>query len=192
VKLEEIHPNRETCWSRIDLSPSVLDPDFVVQNTPTAGKVPKETCATWRIDRAPRTVSWTSTATSGPYGGNMDWRGARNGMRLYFPCFMERAMLYLGDCHATQSDGKICGTGTEVSARVKFSVEIEHGVDIRRLCGKSYQIDRRLVDIMLGQCARYEIANVFDPVYTVVCKIPEQVVSSLLGPRDGAEARGES
>lgn len=35
--------------------------------------------------------------------------------------------------------------------------------------------------VLLGQCVRYEIANVFDPAYTVVCKLERALLDSLTG-----------
>jgi hypothetical protein len=31
----------------------------------------------------------------------------------------------------------------------------------------------------MGQCVEYEIGNVFDPAYTVVCKMRKSVLASL-------------
>ena len=68
-----------------------------------------------------------STATSGEHGGNMDYRGFRAGVTVYFPVFAEGALFHLGDAHALQGDGEIVGTGIEVSAAVEFSLEVIKG-----------------------------------------------------------------
>jgi amidase len=68
-----------------------------------------------------------STATSGELGGNMDYRGFRAGVTVYFPVFAEGALFHLGDAHALQGDGEIVGTGIEVSADVEFTVELLKG-----------------------------------------------------------------
>ena len=65
-----------------------------------------------------------STATSGEHGGNMDYRGFRAGVTVYFPVFADGALFHLGDAHALQGDGEIVGTGIEVSADVEFTVEV--------------------------------------------------------------------
>ena len=36
-----------------------------------------------------------STETSGPHGGNMDYRGLVAGVTVYFPVFTEGALLFL-------------------------------------------------------------------------------------------------
>jgi len=68
-----------------------------------------------------------STATSGEHGGNMDYRGFRAGVTVFFPVFVEGALFHLGDAHALQGDGEIVGTGIEVSADVEFTVDVVKG-----------------------------------------------------------------
>ena len=54
----------------------------------------------------------------------MDYRGFREGVTVYFPVFVEGALLHVGDGHATQGDGEIVGTGTEVSLDVELTVDV--------------------------------------------------------------------
>ena len=68
-----------------------------------------------------------STATSGRHGGNMDYRGFREGVTIYFPVFAEGALLHVGDGHARQGDGEIVGTGIEVSFDVELTVGVVKG-----------------------------------------------------------------
>jgi amidase len=68
-----------------------------------------------------------STATSGAHGGNMDYRGFRAGVTVYFPVFVEGALFFVGDAHALQGDGEIVGTGIEVSADVEFTLDVLKG-----------------------------------------------------------------
>jgi acetamidase/formamidase len=65
-----------------------------------------------------------STATSGRHGGNMDYRGFREGVTVYFPVFADGALFHLGDAHALQGDGEIVGSGIEVSADVEFTLRV--------------------------------------------------------------------
>jgi acetamidase/formamidase len=41
--------------------------------------------------------------------------------------------------------------------------------------------------LLMSQTVRYDIGNVFDPAYTVVCRMPEAVLEGL-PPRDGSDA----
>jgi acetamidase/formamidase len=44
---------------------------------------------------------------------------------------------------------------------------------------KDYGLDMAAVGILLGQCVQYEIGNVFDPAYTVVCKMAKSLLRGL-------------
>jgi amidase len=71
-----------------------------------------------------------STATSGTHGGNMDYRGFRAGVTVYFPVSVDGALFHMGDGHALQGDGEIVGTGIEISTDVEFTVEVVKGKTI--------------------------------------------------------------
>jgi len=47
-----------------------------------------------------------------------------------------------------------------------------------------YGLSEIEASLLLGQCVRYEIGNVFDPAYTVVCKVAKQLLGALA--TDGA------
>ena len=148
-----------------------------------------------------------STATSGPYGGNMDYRGFRAGTTVYLPVAADGALLYLGDGHAVQGDGEIGGTGIEVSMEVEFRVDLLKGrriewprgedaqciftvgnarpldqalqtatTEMMRWLQEDYGLDARSAGILLGQTVEYAVGNVFDPAYTMVCKLPKIVL----------------
>ncbi len=68
-----------------------------------------------------------SCATSGRHGGNMDYRGFREGVTVFFPVFVEGALLHVGDAHALQGDGEIVGSGIEVSCDVEVTVDVVKG-----------------------------------------------------------------
>jgi acetamidase/formamidase len=57
-------------------------------------------------------------------GGNMDTRFVAPGSRLYLPVEVAGALLSLGDCHASQGDGEVCGTAVEVGATVTLRVDV--------------------------------------------------------------------
>lgn len=39
---------------------------------------------------------------------------------------------------------------------------------------RAYGLDTRGASLLMGQCVKYDVGNVFDPAYTVVCKIPKR------------------
>ncbi|MEZ4523539.1 MAG: acetamidase/formamidase family protein [Thermomicrobiales bacterium] len=150
VRLDRIRPNRRHGWSGSVVAPNVVDPDFVprlpegdgsewdvdVENG-TATLVKPET-ALGRISLpldpmigcfgvAPDKGQAISTATSGPHGGNMDYRGHVEGVTALFPVFVEGGLFFIGDGHALQGDGEIVGSGIEISMDVEFTVHVRKG-----------------------------------------------------------------
>jgi acetamidase/formamidase len=60
-------------------------------------------------------------------GGNMDIRHVGAGATLYLPVGVEGALLSLGDGHAAQGDGEVCGTAIETRAVATIRVSLEPG-----------------------------------------------------------------
>jgi acetamidase/formamidase len=65
--------------------------------------------------------------TPAEHGGNMDCVETKAGTILYFPVFVEGALFMLGDGHAAQGDGEICGTGLECPLEVTLKVGLIKG-----------------------------------------------------------------
>lgn len=68
--------------------------------------------------------------TPAEHGGNMDCVETREGTTLYFPVFVDGALFMLGDGHAAQGDGEICGTGLECPLEVTVKVGVIKGMTI--------------------------------------------------------------
>lgn len=68
--------------------------------------------------------------TPAEHGGNMDCVETKEGTVLFFPVFAEGALFMLGDGHAAQGDGEICGTGLECSLEVTLKVDLIKGKSI--------------------------------------------------------------
>jgi acetamidase/formamidase len=58
------------------------------------------------------------------YGGNMDLPDVAPGAVIYLPVNRKGALLYLGDCHAVQGDGELCGVALEMPATVELQVDL--------------------------------------------------------------------
>lgn len=233
VRLDRLVPNRPTGWSAAALAPNVVDPEF-------ARHLPERPLAEWALDLergeaslrtpvpgleglrlpvdpmlgcfgvAPAGGQAISTATSAEHGGNMDYRGFRAGVTVYFPVFVPGALLFMGDGHATQGDGEIAGTGTEISFDVEFTVDLRKGeqigwprgenedyiftagnarpldqalqhatTEMMRWLERDWKLDAVAASTLLGQCVEYEVGNVFDPAYTMICKLPKSVLRQL-------------
>jgi acetamidase/formamidase len=61
------------------------------------------------------------------WGGNMDLPDVGPGAIVYFPVHHEGAYLYLGDCHATQGDGELCGVAVEMASTTTVQVDLIKG-----------------------------------------------------------------
>lgn len=53
--------------------------------------------------------------------------------------------------------------------------------EMARWLQEDYGLDARGASILLGQCVAYDLGNVFDPAYTMVCKVPKRVLAGLHG-----------
>ncbi|MFO1132059.1 MAG: acetamidase/formamidase family protein [Hyphomicrobiales bacterium] len=225
VTIRDIRMTRPTGWTFDVLSPNVVDPQ-AVHRFPTRRKTewlidaaagrarlaePPPALATWSVavepmigcfGVAPDMGQAISTATSGRYGGNMDYRGFRPGVEVMFPVSVPGALFFLGDVHAQQCDGEIVGTGIETAAEVTFTARVMKGQKIGWPRGMTateiftignarpldqalqhattemldwlmadFGLDAVAASHVMGQCVRYDVANVFNPAYSVVCRV---------------------
>jgi acetamidase/formamidase len=60
-------------------------------------------------------------------GGNLDVRDLSIGAQLILPVAVEGALLSLGDTHAAQGDGEVCGTAIESAMKVAVTIEVLKG-----------------------------------------------------------------
>ena len=61
------------------------------------------------------------------YGGNMDVPDVAPGAIIYLPVNKAGGFLYLGDCHAIQGDGELCGVALEIPATVELQIDLIKG-----------------------------------------------------------------
>jgi acetamidase/formamidase len=236
IRFDRIWPNRDSAVAGTLIAPRALDPEYL--RTAKAEQV----IAEWHVDTeqgtarlvtpetglgdfvlpidpmlgcfgvAPDRGQAISTATSGPYGGNMDYRGFRAGVTVSLPVFVEGALFFLGDGHALQGEGEIAGNGLEVSMDVEFSVSLRKQAGIRwprgenadhiftvgnarpldqavqhattemlRWLHEDLHLDELGAHTLMGQCVEYDVGNVYDPAYTMVCKISKELLPALRG-----------
>lgn len=57
-------------------------------------------------------------------GGNIDCRDLTAGSTLYLPVLVPGALLSLGDGHAAQGDGEVCGTAIECAMTTELVVDV--------------------------------------------------------------------
>jgi acetamidase/formamidase len=59
-------------------------------------------------------------------GGNLDTRDLRAGARLFLPVEVRGALFSVGDTHAAQGDGEVCGTAIESPMNVALRFFVHH------------------------------------------------------------------
>ena len=233
VSIVDIKMTRDTGWTFHTLSPNVVDPgavmrfperqktDWIIDAAAGCARLaePPAALKNWSVavepmigcfGVAPGMGQAISTATSGRYGGNMDYRGFCAGVDAMFPVSVEGALLFLGDVHAQQCDGEIVGTGIETASEITFTVRLMK----RRAIGwprgrnateiftvgnarpldqalqhattemldwliQDYGLDEISTSHVMGQAVRYDVANVFNPAYSVACRIALSALNGL-------------
>lgn len=233
VHIDSLKPNRRRGFGRSTLAYGVVDPAYVPELGPRGS-------ITWDVDAeawtarlvdpaealpdpvlslapmlgcigvAPDRAQAISSATSGPHGGNMDYRLVRVGTTLYFPVFMPGALLFVGDGHALQGAGEITGTGIEISMEVAFSVRLLKGhaihwprgetedaiftlgnarpldqatqhatTEMMRWLRSEYGLSAVGASVIMGHCVDYDLGNVFNPAYTMACRMAKADLATL-------------
>src|SRR5262249_18462321 len=141
--------NRAMAYSGSLLAPYAVDPQAINSRVDREGKR-----LTWTIDKAkgvarldqtdvqpggielplrpmlgcvgvaPARQEAISTATPGPFGGNMDYARLNAGVKIMLPVSEPGALLFIGDGHARQGEAEVAGTGLETSMDVEFTVDL--------------------------------------------------------------------
>ncbi|MDL2404214.1 acetamidase/formamidase family protein [Rhizobium calliandrae] len=87
------------------------------------GRVPLKPFA-GTIGLAPAEPGLHSVVPPRRVGGNMDIRDLSAGVTLYLPVEVEGALFSIGDTHAAQGDGEVCGTAIESQMEVEATLEL--------------------------------------------------------------------
>jgi acetamidase/formamidase len=147
VTFEKLELNRATAWSSSLLAPYAVDPASLIARTDRDARR-----VTWLLDKAggiarldgpeiggielrlrpmlgcvgvaPARKEAVATSTPGAFGGNMDYAGLNQGVKVMLPVYEPGALLFVGDGHALQGEGEVVGTGLETSMDVEFSVAL--------------------------------------------------------------------
>lgn len=228
IEIASMVPTRATGFTRSVVAANIVDPE-------TVRDLPPRDSVIWQIDRETSTVQLTepvsglenfvlplapmigcfgvapslgqaiSTATSGEYGGNMDYRLFGPRTTVWLPISAPGALFFLGDCHAVQGDGEIVGTGIETTfeVTVRLTVEkkntivwprgetaddiftvgnarpldqaLQHATtEMLHWLASDYGLKTTAASHLLGQVVRYDVGNVFDPAYTMACRVAKK------------------
>lgn len=145
------------------LAPAVYGPGGRVPLKPFAGT----------IGLAPAEPGPHSVVPPRACGGNMDVRDLAAGTELYLPVQVKGALFSVGDTHAAQGDGEVCGTAIESPMSVALTFDLVKGAGLRfprfttpgpvsrHLDGKGYEVTTG-VGSDLMQAARDAVAGMID------------------------------
>ena len=93
------------------------------------GRVPlKPFCGT--IGVAPAAPGLHSIVPPREVGGNMDIRDLSAGTVLYLPVAVPGALFSVGDTHATQGDGEVCGSAIESPMDLALTFDLVKGANL--------------------------------------------------------------
>ncbi len=111
-------------YDSANLAPAAYGPGGRVPLKPFAGT----------IGVAPGEVGGHSILPPRRVGGNMDIRDLSAGTVLYLPVEVAGALFSIGDTHAAQGDGEVCGTAIEspMAVALRFDLEKDAGLAFPR------------------------------------------------------------
>lgn len=143
------------------------------------GRVPlKPMCGT--VGLAPAAPGLHSIVPPRNVGGNMDIRDIAAGTTLYLPVEVAGGLLSLGDAHAAQGDGEICGTAIETACTIAARIEL---VKQARLRGPRFTtpgpVSRHL------DAGGYEVTTGISPDLMVAARDAVAAMVDLLADRHG-------
>lgn len=106
-------------------------------------------------------------------GGNMDIRDLAAGSTLYLPVEVAGALFSIGDTHAAQGDGEVCGTAIESPMDVVLTLDLVKGANLkmprfttpgpvtRHLDGKGYEVTTGIGSDLMA-AARDAVSGMID------------------------------
>lgn len=125
------------------------------------------------IGCAPAETGLHSVVPPRRMGGNLDIRDLAAGTTLYLPVEVAGALFSVGDTHAAQGDGEVCGTAIESPMDVVLTLDLVKGANLRmprfttpgpvtnHLDAKGYEVTTGIgPDLMAG--ARDAVAGMVD------------------------------
>lgn len=102
------------------LTPALYGPGGRVPLKPFAGT----------IGVAPAEPGLHSIVPPRRVGGNMDIRDLAAGVTLYLPVEVPGALFSIGDTHAAQGDGEVCGTAIESPMSCALTIDLVKGANL--------------------------------------------------------------
>jgi acetamidase/formamidase len=108
-------------YDAVGLTPALFGPSARVPLKPFTGT----------IGVAPAEPGVHSVVPPRRVGGNMDVRDLASGTELWLPVEVAGALFSVGDTHAAQGDGEVCGTAIESPMSVELTFELEKRANLK-------------------------------------------------------------
>lgn len=138
------------------------------------------------LDPHPGTIGLTpadeSTRSMGPphdAGGNLDTKHLTAGTTLFLPVEVEGALLSIGDGHAAQGDGEICGGAIETPISIDVRLELQSDRDISQ---PQYQMTNGSAS--RGEVPTYATMGISDDLMEAARKATLSMVEHLQADHD--------
>jgi acetamidase/formamidase len=142
VELLEFHP-RDWGWTAIIPGFGLLADEFPEPWLRISRVEPDEICVRFAdgiglpyepfpgtIGVAPAEPGEHSIVPPSRFGGNIDTKHLRAGTTLFLPIGVEGALFSLGDTHAAQGDGEVCGTAIETAMDVVVRLSVRRDLRV--------------------------------------------------------------
>jgi acetamidase/formamidase len=143
------------------------------------GRVPLKPF-TGTIGLAPAEAGLHSVVPPRRVGGNLDIRDISIGTTLYLPVEVPGALLSIGDTHAAQGDGEVCGTAIESQMNVTVTIDL---VKDARLETPRFTTDGPVTRHLDG--AGYEVTTGIGPDLMIAVRESLMRMIDLLGKEHG-------
>ncbi|MBB4062891.1 acetamidase/formamidase family protein [Gellertiella hungarica] len=125
------------------------------------------------IGLAPAEAGHHSVVPPRRVGGNLDIRDITVGTELYLPVEVAGGLFSIGDTHAAQGDGEVCGTAIESQMNLTLTLDLVKGANLkmprfttagpvtRHLDARGYEVTTGIgADLMEG--AKAAVSNMVD------------------------------
>ena len=155
------------------LAPALYGPGGRVPLKPFAGT----------IGVAPAEAGLHSVVPPRSVGGNMDIRDMAAGTELYLPVAVPGALFSVGDTHAAQGDGEVCGTAIESPMEVTLQFDLVRGANLAMPRFTTPGPVSRHLDV-----GGYEVTTGIGPDLMTGARVAVQQMVELLAKRTGMAA----
>jgi acetamidase/formamidase len=116
------------------------------------------------------------------FGGNMDTKHLRAGATLFLPVGAEGALFSLGDTHAAQGDGEVCGTAVEAAMDVVLRLSVRRDFEIQ---APQYHLPRGA--LVQTEESSFHVCTAVGPDLMEGARDAVRAVISYLGERYGLD-----